>query len=67
MFVRNCWYAAAWGDELGREPLARTLLDEPVVMFRTTDGTPIALTERCCHRGLPLSMGHVEGDLIRCG
>ena len=67
MFVRNCWYAAAWDHELGREPLARTFLNEPVVMFRGTDGTPIALADRCCHRGLPLSLGRLEGDLIRCG
>ena len=67
MFVRNCWYAAAWATELGDGPLARTFLNEPVVMFRTADGTPTALADRCCHRGLPLSMGRIEGDLIRCG
>ena len=46
-------------------PLARTLLGEPVVLFRTGDGTPAALEDRCCHRQLPLSMGEVVGDGIR--
>lgn len=36
-YVRNCWYAAAWNHEVGREPLARTFLDEPVVLYRTAD------------------------------
>ena len=67
MFLRNAWYVAAWDDELGREPFARTLLDEPVVLFRTEDGTPVALEDRCCHRQLPLRMGKILGDTIQCG
>lgn len=23
--VRNCWHVAAWSDEVGRRPLARTM------------------------------------------
>ena len=67
MFLRNAWYVAAWGSEVTDVPLARTLLDEPVVLFRIDDGTPVALEDRCCHRQLPLSMGKVVGDGIRCG
>ena len=67
MFLRNAWYVAAWGGEVTDAPLARTLLDEPVVLFRIDDGTPVALEDRCCHRHLPLSMGKVVGDGIRCG
>jgi len=50
MFLRNAWYVAAWDYELGHEPLARTLLNEPVVLFRAQDGSPIVLEDRCCHR-----------------
>ena len=67
MFLRNCWYVAAWDNEVGREPFARLLLNEPVVMFRTEDGTPVALADRCCHRALPLSMGKLVGDRLQCG
>ncbi len=54
-FMKNAWYVAAQADEIGRVPLARLLLGEPVVMFRQEDGTPVALEDRCCHRRAPLS------------
>ena len=65
--LRNQWYCAAFGHELKREPLARMFLGEPVVMYRTGDGTPVAFEDRCCHRRAPLSRGKVEGDNLRCG
>jgi phenylpropionate dioxygenase-like ring-hydroxylating dioxygenase large terminal subunit len=67
MFVLNRWYVAGWRSELSDRPLARTLLNEPVVLFRTADGRAVALEDRCCHRNLPLSHGHVEGNCIACG
>ena len=67
MYPRDAWYVAATGDELGRELLGRTLLDEPVVIFRREDGTAAALEDRCSHRFLPLSQGYLVGDVIQCG
>lgn len=67
MFVRNRWYVAGWDKEVGRKPLARTVCGEPVVVYRRLDGTAVALEDACPHRLLPLSMGCVEGDGIRCG
>jgi len=67
MFLRNCWYVAAWNHELGDAPLARTIMGEPVVFFRDGDGAPAALEDRCSHRRAPLSNGTVDGDGIRCG
>jgi phenylpropionate dioxygenase-like ring-hydroxylating dioxygenase large terminal subunit len=67
MFLRNSWYVAAWDREVGRTPLARTILGEPVVLFRKGNGEPAGLQDRCCHRQLPLSMGRIEGDDLRCG
>ena len=67
-FVRNAWYVAAWQHEV--EPgtaFARTILGMPLVLFRTSDGTPVALEDRCCHRQLPLSMGRVRNDRLECG
>jgi phenylpropionate dioxygenase-like ring-hydroxylating dioxygenase large terminal subunit len=67
MFVRNSWYVAAWRDEVVPEALlARTLLNEPVVFFRTSDGRVAALEDRCRHRFAPLSKGRIEGDRVRC-
>jgi vanillate monooxygenase len=67
MYLRNQWYCAALAHEIGKAPLGRVFLGEPVVMFRTADGTICALEDRCCHRRAPLSLGKVEGDNLRCG
>jgi phenylpropionate dioxygenase-like ring-hydroxylating dioxygenase large terminal subunit len=67
VFLRNSWYVAAWSREVSRTLFPRTLLGEPVVLYRKEDGTPVALEDRCCHRHLPLSMGRIEGDDLRCG
>ena len=45
MFVRNAWYVAAWDDEVGRAPFARTILGEPIVMYRKKDGGIAALDD----------------------
>jgi len=66
-FLRNAWYVAAQADEIGRTPLGRLLLNEPVVMYRKEDGGAVALEDRCCHRRAPLSKGKVQGDLLECG
>ena len=40
MFIRNSWYVAAWPHELdNHKPVARTLLNEPVVLYRQADGS----------------------------
>jgi vanillate O-demethylase monooxygenase subunit len=67
VYLRNRWYCAAVSDELGTAPLGRILLDEPVVLYRKSDGALVALEDRCCHRRAPLSKGKVEGDKLRCG
>ena len=66
-FLRNYWYVCGWDYEIGREILARRILDEPIVLFRQGDGTPVALEDRCCHRQLPLSMGKLIDDTLQCG
>jgi len=66
MFVNDCWYVAAFLDEISRNPIGRRILNEPIVMYQLQDGTPVALEDRCCHRGLPLSLGETVGDNLRC-
>ena len=66
-FAKNQWYAAAWLSELGDAPLARRILDEPVVLFRQKNRAVAALMDRCPHRLVPLSMGSVVDRGIQCG
>jgi phenylpropionate dioxygenase-like ring-hydroxylating dioxygenase large terminal subunit len=59
-FVRDGWYAIARGDDLAGPPLARTIFDLPVVLFRDREGKSSALLDRCAHRNAPLSLGAVD-------
>ena len=67
-YLRNAWYVAAWSDDIGDEALAaRTIMDEPIVLYRKADGSVAAIADRCAHRFAPLSLGKmVGGDRIQC-
>ncbi|RKF21759.1 aromatic ring-hydroxylating dioxygenase subunit alpha [Altericroceibacterium spongiae] len=65
--LRNYWYVAAFSDEISRQPMRRTILEEDIVFYRTEDGKPVAVQNRCPHRSFPLHTGRVEGDRIVCG
>jgi phenylpropionate dioxygenase-like ring-hydroxylating dioxygenase large terminal subunit len=67
MWMRNCWQVIAFSTEIVDAPLARTVCNEPVVLFRTQKGEAAALADRCPHRFVPLSFGRVTGDQIQCG
>jgi phenylpropionate dioxygenase-like ring-hydroxylating dioxygenase large terminal subunit len=67
MFLRNAWYTALWSDELTDKPVAKTFLNEKVVLFRNAAGKVGALEDCCCHRAAPLSKGEVAGEYLACG
>lgn len=67
IYIKNAWYVAAWANEVNRDLLKRRILGEPIVLYRKNDGTPVALIDRCAHKLLPLSMGHLAGDNLQCG
>lgn len=67
MFLYNAWYVAAWDHDLRDTPLPRTFLKQNIVLFRTAEGSPAALEDRCCHRCAPLSAGTIIGNEIQCG
>jgi len=66
-FLKNAWCMAAWADEVGEGFLTRTLLGEPMVMYRTAEGRIALLRDECPHRFAPLSKGQRFGDGIQCG
>jgi phenylpropionate dioxygenase-like ring-hydroxylating dioxygenase large terminal subunit len=66
-FIRDAWYVVAWPEELTHvSPLARTVLGDDLVLFRTPEGLGVALEDRCAHRLAPLSLGRIESGGIRC-
>ena len=57
-YLRNAWYVAAWSDDLeDGQLLPRTIMHEPVVLYRKPDGNVAALEDRCPHRFAPLQHG----------
>ena len=65
--VRNGWYVAAFARDVTRDLLARTILGQPVVLYRKQDGAAVAVGGRCPHRHYPLGESCLKGDSIECG
>jgi phenylpropionate dioxygenase-like ring-hydroxylating dioxygenase large terminal subunit len=59
------WFPIAREQDIGEKPVATRLLDVKLVIYRTGQGIHVA-RDLCPHRGVPLSMGWVEGDEIIC-
>ncbi|MEE2996886.1 MAG: aromatic ring-hydroxylating dioxygenase subunit alpha [Pseudomonadota bacterium] len=67
MFLHNYWYVAATPSELDDDTLlGRWVLNEPVLLFRTSDGGITAMRDICPHRSARLSSGERDGDTVRC-
>jgi phenylpropionate dioxygenase-like ring-hydroxylating dioxygenase large terminal subunit len=62
------WYPLAWSHELkAGKTLGRQFAGDPVVLYRGASGAVYALEDRCAHRQVPLHLGVVDGDTLRCG
>ncbi|MCZ4264068.1 aromatic ring-hydroxylating dioxygenase subunit alpha [Erythrobacter sp. G21629-S1] len=61
------WYVCATRDEITRDPIAKTILGHSIVFYRTQEGKPVALQNRCLHRSFPLAKSRLEGDELVCG
>ncbi|MEM9569142.1 MAG: aromatic ring-hydroxylating dioxygenase subunit alpha [Cyanobacteria bacterium P01_E01_bin.34] len=59
------WYPIAFSRDIGDCPYATTLLDQRLVVWRTNSGLSVA-NDICLHRGVPLSMGHIDGHHLIC-
>lgn len=67
MFIMNAWYVAARSSEIKNGPLGRRICNQPMVLYRDSNSRVYALEDFCPHRGLPLSLGTVQGDSLVCG
>lgn len=64
--LRGHWFPVCRSAELRGAPVQRTLLGEPLALFRNASGRPAALADRCPHRNAPLSAGQVHAGRIAC-
>jgi phenylpropionate dioxygenase-like ring-hydroxylating dioxygenase large terminal subunit len=61
------WYPVAVSASLRKgKTFAARFAGERIAVYRGAGGTVYALEDRCAHRQVPLSMGVVEGDGLRC-
>lgn len=61
------WYPVAVSKSVRKKKtFAATFAGERIALYRGQSGTVYALEDRCAHRQVPLSMGVVEGDALRC-
>ena len=66
-YINNAWYVAGWASEFDDELRRVTILEQHIVMYRSSSGMVVALEDQCPHRLLPLSKGKRIGDDIQCG
>ncbi|WP_328898658.1 aromatic ring-hydroxylating dioxygenase subunit alpha [Streptomyces sp. NBC_00441] len=61
------WYPVALTREVRvGKVVAAVFAGERLALYRGKSGAVHALEDRCAHRQVPLSMGVVEGDVLRC-
>jgi phenylpropionate dioxygenase-like ring-hydroxylating dioxygenase large terminal subunit len=61
------WYIACLSRELrSNAPLARTIYDARLVLFRDAAGRAVAMPDACLHRLAPLSAGTVRDGCLVC-
>lgn len=62
------WQPLAFSKAVKRgRTLGVSFAGEPIVLARSKDGAAFALEDRCAHRQVPLRMGVVCGETIKCG
>jgi 5,5'-dehydrodivanillate O-demethylase oxygenase subunit len=66
-YLRRFWYPVALTSELEAWPVKNVrLLSELLALFRGDEGTLGLVADRCPHRGVSLSCGMTDGELLRC-
>src|SRR5215470_18002157 len=65
--VYNGWYVIAFAEDITHALTSRTILNQPVVLYRKLNGEAVAVGGRCPHRHFPLGKSCLKGDSIVCG
>ncbi len=68
VLVKNAWYVAGLSHEFsGRQLQGQVIAEQPLVLWRTGEGTVVAFDERCAHKRMPLSQGRLtDQGLLEC-
>jgi len=66
--LRDSWLPVTNARDIGTDaPVGLTLLDTPIVLWRTPDGSLSVARDQCPHRGAALSLGELRGNTLMCG
>ena len=60
------WWPVALDSDGANGPQPLQLLGQPLVLWRTAQGAPVLLADRCPHRGARLSLGRVTQSRLQC-
>jgi phenylpropionate dioxygenase-like ring-hydroxylating dioxygenase large terminal subunit len=66
-FLWDFWYPAVRSAEIrGQKLVTAILLEVPLVLGRTSEGKAFAMRDSCPHRGIPLSYGRLDENVLEC-
>ena len=61
-----CWHPVGYSHDITDEPFGAYLLDQAIVVWRSSDGKVNAMRDLCIHRGTALSLGWIKNDCLVC-
>ena len=62
-----CWHPVSYSNEIKKtKPFGTFLLDQPIVIWRSSNGQVHAMKDLCIHRGTALSLGWIKNDCLVC-
>ncbi|MFO0724748.1 MAG: aromatic ring-hydroxylating dioxygenase subunit alpha [Myxococcota bacterium] len=65
--IPDQWYVIFESDALKPgQPEAVVRMGERLVLWRDANGQPVCLDDRCAHRGVALSVGHIKNGNLAC-
>lgn len=66
-FLKDMWYFAVASSQLKEgKMLSKTMLGEPVLLGRDSNGKAFAMRDICPHQAVPLSKGCFDGKEVMC-
>jgi nitrite reductase/ring-hydroxylating ferredoxin subunit len=66
MFDNGSYVEVAKVDEISSGNMKHVELNGKEIMIANLDGKFYALNDRCSHTNAPLSMGHIQGNIVTC-